>query len=195
MKRFAAIIAIGLFALFPALGQEKGWTLDKSHSKIEFAIVHMALSEVTGRFKEFDLTFTSSKEDFSDAVVNATINVASISTDQERRDNHLKGDDFFNAVEFPTITLIGKSFDKVDEKKYRITGDLTIRDVTKSVTFDAEYKGTIATQQGSVMGWKASTVINRFDYNLKWNRMIENVGLVAGENVTISLNLEFRKPK
>jgi polyisoprenoid-binding protein YceI len=195
MKRFAVIIAAILIGLFPVIGQEKGWTLDKSHSKVEFSVVHMALSEVTGRFKEFDLTFTFAKEDFSDAVVNATISTVSITTDHERRDNHLKGDDFFNVVQYPTITFAGKSFEKGDGNRYKITGDLTIRDSTKTVTFDAEYKGTITTQQGPVMGWKAMTVINRFDFNLKWNRMIENVGLVAGQDVTITLNLEFRKQK
>jgi polyisoprenoid-binding protein YceI len=193
MKRLTNLAAAVLIGIFPVHGQEKGWTLDKSHSKVEFSIVHMALSEVTGRFKEFDITFTSSQENFSDAMVNATINVASISTDQERRDNHLKGEDFFNAADYPTIQFTGKSFDKVDEKKYKITGELTIRDVTKTVIFDAEYRGMITTQQGSVMGWKASTTIDRFDFNLKWNRMIENVGLVAGKDVTITLNLEFRK--
>jgi polyisoprenoid-binding protein YceI len=195
MKRFAAVVIAVLIGILPVIGQEKGWILDKSHSKVEFAVVHMALSEVTGRFKEFDLTFTFTKEDFSDAVVNATINTASITTDHERRDNHLKGDDFFNVVQYPTITFAGKSFEQVDGKKYKITGDLTIRDSTKTVTFDAEYKGTITTQNGPVMGWKATTVINRFDFNLKWNMMIENVGLVAAENVTITLNLEFRKQK
>jgi polyisoprenoid-binding protein YceI len=195
MKRFAVIIAAILIGLFPVIGQEKGWTLDKSHSKVEFSVVHMALSEVTGRFKEFDLTFTFAKEDFSDAVVNVTISTVSITTDHERRDNHLKGDDFFNVVQYPTITFAGKSFEKGDGNRYKITGDLTIRDSTKTVTFDAEYKGTITTQQGPVMGWKAMTVINRFDFNLKWNRMIENVGLVAGQDVTITLNLEFRKQK
>jgi len=195
MKGFANLALITFIGIFPAIGQDKDWTLDKSHSKVEFAIVHMALSEVTGRFKEFDITFTSTKEDFSDAAVNATINVASISTDQERRDNHLKSDDFFDAAQFPTITFEGKSFEKMDEKKYKIIGDLTIKGVTKAVTFDAEHRGTITTQQGPVMGWQAKTIINRFDFGLKWNRMIENVGLVAGEDVTISLNLEFRKQK
>jgi len=195
MKGLANLAFIAFIGIFPAMGQEKGWTLDKSHSKVEFTIVHMALSEVSGRFKEFDITFASSKEDFSDAAINATINVASITTDQERRDNHLKSNDFFDAVQFPTITFAGKSFEKVDEKKYRIIGDLTIKGVTKAVTFNAEHKGTLSTQQGPVMGWKATTTINRFDFNLKWNAMIENVGLVAGEDVTISLNLELRKQK
>ncbi len=125
--------------------------------------------------------------------MNATINVASITTDQERRDNHLKSDDFFNAAEYPTITFSSKSFEKIDEKKYKITGDLTIRDVTKTVTFDAQYKGMIAPQEGSVMGWKATASIDRFDFNLKWSRLIENVGLVAGKTVTITLNLELKK--
>ncbi|MBI4417187.1 MAG: YceI family protein [Ignavibacteriales bacterium] len=176
-----------------AAAQDNSWMLDRAHSRIQFEVIHMALSEVAGTFKEYDITFVSSNEDFSDAKINAMISVASINTENERRDNHLRSDDFFNAEAFPMITFASTSFQHIEGNKYRILGDLTIRDVTKSVAFEAEHKGTIRTPQGIVTGWTATKKINCFDYNLKWNRVIEKVGLVAGRDVTITLNLEFRK--
>lgn len=193
MKRLTNFAIIVIVGILPVAGQETGWTLDKSHSEVGFAIEHMAISEVTGRFKEFDITFTSQQEDFADAAVTAEINAASITTDHERRDNHLRSDDFFNAEQYPKITFMSRSFEKTGEKQYKITGDLMIRGIAKPVSFDATYRGTITTPRGSVMGWKATTVIDRFDFGLKWNRVMENVGLVAGKNVTITLNLEFKK--
>ncbi|MEX2115407.1 MAG: YceI family protein [Bacteroidota bacterium] len=193
MKRVMPLLIAVLFGATPIIAQDNAWKLDKAHSAVTFAIEHMAISEVTGRFKDFEIILTSSKEDFSDAQVKAAINVGSLSTDNESRDNHLKSDDFFNAAQYPTITFTSKSFEKVEGKKYKITGDLTIRDVTRTVTFDANYRGTIKTQQGTVTGWSATTAIDRFDYNLKWSRAIENVGLVAGRTVTITMNLEFKK--
>lgn len=193
MKRFTSLAVLAIVGFPPVFGQETGWALDKSHSEVGFAIEHMAISEVTGRFKEFDITFASEQEDYTDAKVTADINAASITTNHERRDNHLRSDDFFNAEHYPKITFESNSFEKVGEKQYKITGDLTIRGIAKPVTFDATYRGMITTPRGSVMGWKATTVIDRFDFGLKWNRMMESVGLVAGKDVTITLNLEFKR--
>ena len=192
MIRLTNLAIVFLVGLATVSSQEKGWTLDKAHSEVGFAIEHMAISEVSGRFKEFEITFVSGTEDFSDASVKAVINTASITTNQERRDNHLRSDDFFYAEQYPTITFESKSFEKTEDGNYKITGDLTIRGIKKAVSFEAEYRGTVTTQQGPVMGWRARTVIDRFDYGLTWNRMVENVG-VAGKDVTITLNLEFRK--
>jgi polyisoprenoid-binding protein YceI len=120
--------------------------------------------------------------------------MASINTDNTARDNHLKSDDFFNAEKFPEIKFTSTSFEKVGEGKYKITGDLTIRDVTKKVVFDAVYNGSIKTPWGNTaMSWTAATVINRFDYNLKWNKALESGGLIAGQDVTITINLEMDK--
>ena len=177
------------------MAQKSGWTLDKAHSSIGFSVRHMVISEVTGNFKDFDISFTSTKDDNSDAAVDATIKVASINTDNERRDGHLKTDDFFNAEKFPQIKFKSTSFEKVGENKYIITGDLTIRDITKKVTFDAVYNGTIKAPWGAtVSSWKATTSVNRFDFGLKWNKAIETGGLIAGDIVTITLNLELNKP-
>jgi polyisoprenoid-binding protein YceI len=193
MKRFfqlaAALLAVSSLAL-----SQSGWKLDKNHSSIGFSVKHLVISTVSGNFKDFDITLTTAKDDFSDAAVQAVIKMASINTDNTARDNHLKSDDFFNAEKFPEIKFTSTSFEKVGEGKYKITGDLTIRDVTKKVVFDAVYNGSIKTPWGNTaMSWTAATVINRFDYNLKWNKALESGGLIAGQDVTITINLEMDK--
>ena len=174
--------------------QTSGWRLDRGHSKVQFAVQHMLISEVIGWFKEFDINVSSTKEDLSDAQIDATIKVASINTENERRDGHLKTDDFFNAEKFPEIKFKSTKFEKTGDKTFKIHGDLTIRDITKPVVFNAVLNGSVKTQRGTVMGWKATLDVNRFDYSLKWNRAIETGGLVAGETISITLNLEFQKP-
>ena len=194
MKRIlaAGIIAfLGVNALF---AQPKEWKLDRNHSGITFTIKHMVISEVTGRFDDFDIKLTSSKDDFSDASLDGTIKVKSIDTGNEGRDKHLKTDDFFNADKFPEINFKSTSVEKVDDKNYRITGDLTIRDVTKKVTWDAVLNGTLASKQGTRAAWKATLAVNRFDYGLKWDKLTEAGGLVAGDIVTITILGEFVLP-
>jgi polyisoprenoid-binding protein YceI len=195
MKRFILFFALTFVSVISLMAQKSDWTLDKAHSSIAFSVRHMVISEVIGNFKDFDVTFTSTKDDYSDATVDATIKVASINTDNERRDGHLKTDDFFNAEKFPQIKFKSTSFEKVGENKYKLTGDLTIRDVTKKVTFDAVYNGTIKAPWGAIVSsWKATSSVNRFDFGLKWNKAIDTGGLIAGDIVTITLNLELNKP-
>jgi polyisoprenoid-binding protein YceI len=192
MKR----ITMALFAVFvlaAAAQAQTDWKLDKVHSSITFTVRHMVISDVTGSFKDYSITLKSAKEDFSDAEVQSTIKVGSLSTDNTMRDNHLKSDDFFNAEKFPEINFKSTSFEKLKGSKYKITGDLTIRDVTKKVTFDATLNGTLKTNRGVLSAWKASTTINRFDYNLKWSKSLETGGLIVGQDVTITLNLELNK--
>ena len=195
MKRTALLLFLTLISAPLLFGQKSGWTLDKAHSSVSFSIRHLVISEVTGKFRDFDITLNSSKDDFSDASVDATIKVASINTENERRDAHLKTDDFFNAEKFPEIKFKSAAFEKVEGDKYKITGDLTIRDITKKVTFDAVYNGSIKGMRGTtIASWKATLTINRFDYGLKWNRTIEAGGLIAGDMVNITLSLELVRP-
>lgn len=195
MKRFILFLALTILGTGSLMAQNSVWTLDKAHSSIGFSVRHMVISEVTGNFKDFDISFTSSKDDYSDAAVDVSIKVASVNTDNERRDGHLKTDDFFNTEKFPQIKFKSTLFEKVGENKYKITGDLTIRDVTKKVMFDATYNGTIKAPWGAtVSSWKATLAVNRFDYGLKWNKKIETGGLIAGDTVNITLNLELNKP-
>ncbi len=191
MKRrfFAGFIA--LMFVIPLGAQTKEWKLDRAHSGVTFTIKHMVISEVTGRFDDFNITFVSSKPDFTDATLEGTIRVESIDTGNPNRDKHLKTDDFFNAEKYPEIKFKSSSIGKIDDKNYKITGDLTIRDVTKKVTWDAVLTGTLASSRGTRAAWKATLAINRFDYGLKWDRVTEAGGLVAGETVTITILGEF----
>ena len=192
MKKIVfAILAVLAATAFVSAQSE--WKLDKAHSSVTFTVRHMVISEVAGSFKDFTVALKSSKDDFSDADVQSTIKVGSISTDNANRDNHLKSDDFFNAEKFPEINFKSTSFEKLGDNKYKITGDLTMRDVTKNVTFDAVLNGTMKTQRGMLAAWKAVTSINRFDYNLKWSKTLETGGLMVGQDVTITLNLELNK--
>jgi len=167
------------------------WTLDKAHSNIIFSVRHMVISEVTGTFKDFNVSLQSVKEDFGDAEINATINVNSINTENDRRDAHLKTDDFFNAEKYPTITFKSDSVEKIGEGHFVIKGLLTIRDSTHEVSIDAVHNGTLMSKNGERAGWKATLTINRFDYGLRWNQALEAGGLIAGSDVTIVFNLEF----
>lgn len=189
----AAFLFAGLFAQGGLQAQSK-WQVDKAHSTVKFSVQHLVISEVEGSFRTFDGSIVSKNDDFTDAVIDFSVDVNSINTDNEMRDNHLKGDDFFNAAKFPKMTFKSKSFKKVSGNKYELVGDLTIRDVTKTVKFDVTYGGTAKDPYGNIKaGFKASAVINRFDYGLKWNALTEAGGAVVGNEVNVSLKLEFNK--
>jgi polyisoprenoid-binding protein YceI len=171
------------------------WTVDKPHTSIRFAVSHMVVAETEGTFKVFDGTVEHSKADWSDAKINFNVDVNSINTDNENRDKHLKSDDFFNAEKFPAITFAGTSFTPKGNNKYELKGNLTIRDVTRPVTFDVTFGGIAASSRGDKAGFKATTTINRFDYNLKWDRATETGGLVVGKEVEVVVRLELNKAK
>ncbi len=192
MNRF---ISTGVLVLSLALtgSAQTAWNLDRSHTAIKFSVRHMLVYDVEGNFKEFTLAFASDKEDHSDATLGVTIQTASINTDNERRDGDLRSPNFFESEKFPTITFKSTKFEKTGENIYKIYGDLTVRDVTKPVVFDAVHGGIVKTSRGIVSGWKATLTINRFDFGLKWDRAVETGGLVVGKDVTITVNAAVRK--
>jgi polyisoprenoid-binding protein YceI len=169
------------------------WAVDKPHTNVKFSVAHLVISDVDGNFKSFDGTMESSKPDFSDAKITFTADVNSINTDNEMRDNHLKSDDFFNAAKYPQIKFVSTSFMPQGDNKYKLVGNLTIRDVTKPVTFDVKYGGTVVAMGGTHAGFKATATIDRFDYNLKWSKTTEAGGMVAGKDVEITINADFKK--
>jgi polyisoprenoid-binding protein YceI len=171
------------------------WTLDKSHSNVKFAVTHMVVAETEGSFKIFDGTVEHTKADWSDAKISFSVDMNSINTENENRDKHLKSDDFFNAEKYPTATFVGTSFKPLGDNKYELVGDLTIRDVTKPVKFAVKFGGIAASSRGDKAGFKATTTINRFDYNLKWDRATEAGGLVVGKDVDVTVLVELNKAK
>lgn len=189
------LAAVAVAAFFSAKAQDT-WTVDKAHTSVNFSVTHLLITEVDGQFKNFEGQMISKSPDFVGAEISFTVDVNSISTDNEMRDNHLKSDAFFDAAKFPKMTFKSVSFTKVNGNKYALTGDLTIRDVTKRVTFDVTYGGTVNDGHGNTKaGFKATTVINRFDYGLKWNALTEAGGAVVGQDVTITINVELAKDK
>jgi len=189
---FAAIFVLWTAGAF---AQVK-WNIDKAHSSIRFTATHLVISEVEGSFKTFTGSMESSKPDFTDAKINFAVDVASINTDNEKRDAHLKSDDFFNTEKFPRLTFTSTSFRKLKDNKYELKGVLTIRDITKPVTFDVTYGGTVKDPWGNThAGFKATTTIDRFDYNLKWNALTEAGGAVVGKDIEIRVNVEFLPEK
>jgi len=193
MKRVLSLVIAGALLAGTAASAQTKWTVDKGHSNVKFSVTHMVVSEMEGTFKVFDGTMEHTKDDFSDAKINFTIDVASVNTDNERRDNHLKSDDFFNVEKFPKMSFTSTSVKALGNNKYELTGNLTIRDVTKPVTFQVTHGGVLNTSRGAKAGFKATATINRFDYNLKWDRATEAGGLVVGKDVAIQVNVELDK--
>jgi polyisoprenoid-binding protein YceI len=182
----AVLATVAVFA-------QTNWVFDKSHSNIGFTVTHMVIAEVSGSFKDSDIKVSSPSEDFNGASIEFTAKVASIDTQNENRDNHLKGDDFFNAEKYPEIKFVGKLVKKGGA--YTADGKLTLRDVTKDVSFPVKYMGTIKTAQFTKAGFKLNGTINRFDYNLKWDRKLETGGLVVGQDVQLTANIELNLAK
>ena len=170
------------------------WAIDPMHSEIQFKVKHLVISTVTGYFHKYDASFTSSKEDFTDAEVKFTADISSISTNNEQRDTHLKSDDFFNAEQHPKMTFVSKEIKKVSGDKYKLIGDLTIRDVTKTVELDVEYGGTMVDPYGNTkVGFEVTGSINRKEFGLKWNAVTEAGGAVVSDQVKIIANVQFAK--
>jgi len=184
-----------MFVLVSAsLLAQTNWTVDKAHSKVGFSVTHLVITDVEGYFKNYDATITTKGDDLTTANIDFTINTSSIFTDNNDRDNHLRSDDFFNAEKYPQMTFKGKSMKKVSENKYKLVGDFTIRDVTKQVELDVKYNGTVKDPRGNIKaGFKVTGEIDRFDYNLKWNKTIEAGSLVVGKEVELVIDLQLVK--
>jgi polyisoprenoid-binding protein YceI len=152
----------------------------------------MLITEVDGNFTQFDGKVVTKDDSFVDASVEFTADINSINTDNEKRDGHLKSDDFFNAEKFPTMSFKSKSMKQVDDKNWKLVGDLTIRDVTKEVALDVKFNGKVKGPWGNTRaGFKLTGEINRFDYGLKWNKLLETGGFVVSEDVEITANVQL----
>lgn len=174
--------------------QAATWKVDRDHSSVSFSVTHLVISEVDGNFKNFEGELTAAKPDLTDAQIFFSVDVFSINTGNDPRDNHLRSKDFLHAEQYPTMTFKSTSFNRITEGKYLLEGELTIRDVTKKVKFNVTYGGTAKDATGKLRaGFKANTYINRFDYNLKWDKMTEAGGMVVDKMVNLELKLEFIK--
>jgi len=152
----------------PAIDATGSWTVETSHSGLNFAVSHLVISEATGNFKSIEGTVESKTPDFQGASINFTADVNTVNTENEMRDKHLKSDDFFNAEKYPKMTFKSTSFKKISGNKYLLTGELTIRDVTKKVSFEVKYGGIVVDPyKNTKAGFKLTGKISRKAYGLK----------------------------
>jgi len=171
------------------------YTIDKSHSVIGFEVNHMVISKVSGKFADFTSTLTFDKNNLDNFAIETIVKIESVSTENEKRDHHLKSDDFFNVQKFPEMIFKSSKIEKT-ENGYIAHGSLTIRDVTKNIALPFKITGTITDPWGnSRIGIEASTEINRQEYNVKWSKSMDAGGLVVSDEVTIKINAEFIKNK
>jgi polyisoprenoid-binding protein YceI len=165
------------------------WKLDPVHSELSFWVRHLKVTKVRGTFDTFDVTIVTA-EDPADSTIEATVDVASVNTKQEYRDNHLRSGDFFLAEEHPQMTFRSTGF-TVDGDDFTVAGELTLRGVTQPVTLTGELGGVVTTDDGTVKaGASATTKINRQDFGVSWNAALEAGGMTLGDDVTINMELQ-----
>jgi len=195
MKRFIAIAvaALALSAL-PALADTSTWKLDSAHSQTNFAVKHLVISTVRGEFGKTEGTLTLDEADITKSKVEATIDVASVNTREAKRDEHLKSPDFFDVAKFPKMTFVSTKVEKAGEGMLKVTGNLTLKGVTKPVTLDVSGPTKeIKDPWGNVKrGLSATGKLNRQDFGVAWSKLIE-AGPVVGDEVTITIEAELTK--
>jgi polyisoprenoid-binding protein YceI len=191
-KFFQAAAAAGLVA-GPVFAQQGTWIIDGALSAAQFSVRHMMISNVKGEFTTTSGTVKWDSKDLSTAVVEATIDAASISTREPKRDAHLKSPDFFDVAKFPTLTFKSTKVEPAGQGKLRMTGNLTIHGVTKPVVFEVNGPTPVVKDPygNQRVGASATATINRRDFGLVWNAALETGGVVVGEQVTITLDVEM----
>lgn len=169
--------------------------LDKTHSSVSFKVAHMVISKVKGDFRDYTTEVNWDSKNLSKSVLNATIQTASINTNDEKRDEHLRSPDFFDAATNPTITFKSEKIVKKG-KGFQVTGALTMRGVTKKVTIPFMVSGPITDPWGNTrLGLEGSFTVNRQDYGVNFSKAMDNGGLVVGNEVEIDINVEVMQPK
>ena len=194
MKRFNTILVAALIAAAPVLAAET-YNVDAIHSEANFKVRHM-MSSVTGSFNDFKATVSLDRENPAASSVDFTINTASIDTDNENRDKHLKSADFFEVDKYPTIAFKSTKIAPAGKDSYKVTGNLTIRDVTKVVTLPVTFLGFGKDPWGNERaGFEIETTLNRKDYGLNWNKALDQGGFLLADDVKVTISLEAVKKK
>ena len=188
-------IAIALIMLASSISAAQ-WEIDKPHSSVGFTVRHLVVSKVNGTFGDFKGSIEFEPGNFEKGRVEMTVQIASIDTNEPKRDAHLRSGDFFDAENFPTMTFVSKRVHDIEGDSFKMTGDLTIRGITKEITFDCEFNGLIADPWGNTRaGFSAASKLNRQDFDVKWNQTLDAGGVVVGDEVTINIELELTKLK
>jgi len=195
MKKIYLISLLSIF-LLPGnlLAQEKMWNIDKDHSDIQFKAVYMGITDVYGEFTDYKVDVTTEGMNFEGASIMVTVKGNSIDTENEKRDGHLKSDDFLYVKEYPEITFKGTSFEKVENDMFKLKGDLTIRGVTQTETFDVKFKGKVEQDGKTRASFKITGTINRYDYKVDWNKTFAK-GFVVSKEIDIICNVNLISEK
>lgn len=183
------VLAVFTISAFGAVAADK-YAIDAVHSSVGFKVKHLVISTVTGKFNKFDGFIMFDENDMTNSSVEITIDAASIDTDNEDRDNHLRSADFFEVEKYPTITFKSTKVEKTSDG-YMLHGDLTMHGVTKAISFPFVFNGQVKDPWGSMrIGFDAETTLNRKDYGIEWNKVLDSGGLTVSNEVVIELSLE-----
>lgn len=181
-------------SLYPFITMATQWTIDRYHSEIGFSVKHLMIATVRGKFESFTADVTADAADFSDASIRFSAEVASINTGIEARDNHLRSEDFFAAEQHPELSFHSTSIAAKGDGTLAVTGDLTMRGVTKTVTFTAEFGGTMVDPYGATKaGFDITGKISRSEFGLTWNAATEAGGVVVSDEVKLSMSVQLQK--
>ena len=197
MKRLLASIATIIALALPALASATVWNIDPDHSNVGFKVRHLMVSNVRGNFEKHSGVVDINDKDITKSKVQVTIQTASINTNVQKRDEHLRSADFFDVAKYPTMTFVSKKVVKAGDGKLKVTGNLTLHGVTKEVVLDVEGPSAESKDPwGNIRsGASASTKINRKDFGLTWNKGLETGGVLVGDEVAINLDIEMIKAK
>lgn len=170
------------------------WTVDKDHSEIKFKVKHMKITNVTGSFNDFDVQVETEDEDFSNAEISFSAKASSIDTDNEKRDEHLKSEDFFDAENHPEIKFKASGYEKTGDDSFKLKGDLTMKGKTNEVTLNGEFGGVGKDPWGNTKaGFSLEGKIDRTDFGLNWNQALESGGVLVSKEVKIMAEVQLAK--
>lgn len=193
MKRYIIPMMALFFLVVPILSDAATWQMDPAHSSFEFKIRHLTVSNVKGDFSKFQGVAIIDDQDITHLKVEVAIDAASVNTGHAQRDEHLRGPDFFDVTKYPTITFVSKKVTKTDTNRLKVVGDLTIRGVTREMTVDVEGPTPeVKDPWGNFRrGATATAKINRRDFGITWNKVLDTGGLVVGDEVNITIEVEL----
>ena len=192
MRKTITLAALILVLGLGTAAAQGTYTFDTVHSSVEFKVRHL-VSKVSGAFTEFDGTIAADFGNLDASGVELTIQTASIDTKNEKRDGHLRSPDFFDTEKYPEITFSSSKITKVDDDSFAVAGTLTMHGVSKQITLTVDYLGEMSAMGGVRAGYELSTTVNRKDYGVSWNRALDSGGLVLGDDVEVTVNLEVIK--
>lgn len=194
LRLMSAAAVLALVAAAPARAAVETYSFDQAHTHVGFSVRHV-FTPVKGEFKEVTGSIVIDRDNLANSKVEVKIPAASINTNNERRDGHLKGEDFFFVEKNPEIMFVSKSITVGKDNKGKMSGDLTMRGVTKPITLDVEVLGFSGTGPGTVAGFTASGVLNRKDYGINWNKTLDQGGTLLSDDVKLEIEVEARIPK